>query len=264
MTDQSMSDRNRPIADHFKRRFALVAAIGLLSMAILAPFAQFGVLSSLIVPSDAVATANNIAASIGLFVAAIAAFIVVAILDIAVAWGMYVLLCPVNRRAALVVAWLRVIYAVAFAYALLNLVGVAQLLDGVAAATLQSDQIHTQSDQIHTQVATSVAAFRNSWDLALTIFGLHLVGLGGLVYRSADFPRFLGALVVLAGTGYLADSLGRIFVPGYTLTMSTITFVGEALLIVWLFKLAIKGSRSPESRRTVGDTPISASQTVAS
>lgn len=257
MTDRSTSDPNRPIADHSKRRVALVAAIGLLSMAILAPFAQFGVLSSLIVPSDAVATANNIAASIGLFGAAIAAFIVVAILDIAVAWGMYVLLRPVNRRAALVVAWLRVMYAVAFAYALLNLVGVAQLLDGVAAATLQSDQLHTQ-------VATSVAAFRNGWDLALTIFGLHLIGLGGLVYRSADFPRFLGALVVLAGTGYLADSLGRIFVPGYSLTISTVTFVGEALLIVWLFKLGIKGSRSPDSHQVENDTPAGAPQAIAS
>jgi hypothetical protein len=133
----------------------------------------------------------------------------------------------------------------------------AQLLNGASAATLQSDQLHTQ-------VATSVAAFRNGWDLALAIFGLHLVGLGGLLYRSADFPKFLGALVILAGTGYLADSFGRIFVPGYSFTISTFTFVGEALLIVWPFKLAIKGSRSPESRRTVAETPVGTSQALAS
>jgi hypothetical protein len=257
MTDRSMTDPNRPTADHSKRNVALVAAIGLLLMALLAPFAQFGVLASLIVPTDAMATTNNIAASMGLFGAAIAAFLVVAILDVVVAWGMYVLLRPLNEPVALLVAWLRVVYAVVFAYALLNLLDVAQLLNGASAATLQSDQLHTQ-------VATSVAAFRNGWDLALAIFGLHLVGLGGLLYLSADFPKVLGALVILAGTGYLADSFGRIVVPGYTLTISTFTFVGEALLIVWLFKLAIRGSRSSESHRTVGETPAGASQAVAS
>jgi Domain of unknown function (DUF4386) len=257
MMHRSIPGSTRPAPDHRQRRVALAAAIGLLSMAILAPFAQFGVLASLIVPSDAAATTNNIAASTGLFGAGIAAFVIVAILDVVVAWGMYVLLRPVNRRVALAVAWLRVAYAVVFAYALLNLLDLAQLVNGATAATLQSDQLHTQ-------VATFVTAFRNGWDLALAIFGLHLVGLGVLLYRSADFPRFLGALVILAGTGYLADSLGRIFVPGYTLTVSTFTFVGEALLIVWLFKLAIRGSRSPESHRTVGEIPVGASQAVVS
>jgi hypothetical protein len=70
--------------------------------------------------------------------------------------------------------------------------------------------------------------------------------------------------VILAGTGYLADSFGRILVPGYTFTISTFTFVGEALLIVWLFRLAIKGSRSAGSLRTVAETPVGASQAVAS
>ncbi len=257
MTNRPMIDPNRPTADHAMRTVAIAAAVSLLFMALLAPFAQFGVLAGLIVPADATSTTNNIAASIGLFAAAIAAFVVVAILDVVVAWGMYVLLRPVNLRAAVLVAWLRVVYAVIFAYALLNLLDVAQLLNGASAATLQSGQTHTQ-------VATSLAAFRSGWDLALAIFGLHLVGLGGLLYRSADFPRFLGALVIIAGTGYLADALGRILVPGYTLTISTFTFVGEALLIVWLFKLAINGSRSAKSNRTVGETPVGASQSVAS
>jgi hypothetical protein len=257
MTSRSITGTNGQTADHAKRGFALVAAFGLLVMAVLAPFAQFGVLASLIVPTDAAATAANIADSLGLFGAGIAAFVVVAILDIAVAGGLYIVLRPVNERVARLVAVLRVIYAVAFAYALLNLVGIAQLVNGAAAGSLQSDQLYAQ-------VAASVTAFRTGWDVALAIFGLHLVGLGWLLYRSTDFPRFLGALVALAGAGYLADSFGRIFVPGYTLTISTFTFVGEALLIVWLFKVAIKGSRSIERPRAIEDSPVGASQAIAS
>ena len=130
-------------------------------------------------------------------------------------------------------------------------------MNGASAGSLHSDQLYAQ-------VAASVTAFRTGWDVALAIFGLHLIGLGWLLYRSTDFPRFLGALVALAGAGYLADSFGRIFVPGYTLTISTVTFVGEALLIVWLFKVAIKGSRSIERPRAIEDSPVGASQAVAS
>jgi hypothetical protein len=115
MADQIAHRRSLPA------QVRLVAAIGLLVIALLAPFAQFGVLATLIVPTDAAATTTSIAASIGLFAAAIAAFLVVAILDVVVAWGMYVVLRPVNERVALLVAWLRVVYAVVFAYALLNL-----------------------------------------------------------------------------------------------------------------------------------------------
>ena len=55
-------------------------------------------------------------------------------------------------------------------------------------------------------------------------------------------PRPLATLVVLAGLGYLADSIGTVFVAGYVPTISTFTFVGEALLIVWLFWRAARAS----------------------
>jgi membrane protein implicated in regulation of membrane protease activity len=102
---------------------------------------------------------------------------------------------------------------------------------------------------------SSIASFDNGWIvIAHAVFGLHLLGLGYLLFRSADFPRFLGVLVVIAGGGYLVDSFGMILVPDYALTISTFTFVGEALLIVWLFWRAIKGfpseSESPGAQVT--------------
>jgi len=250
------STGNSQTADHSKRRFALVTAFGLLFMALLAPFAQFGVLQTLIVPADAAATTTNLLASIGPFRAAIAAFLIIAILDIVVAWGLYILLRPANESLALLVAWLRVAYAAVFALVLVNLLDVAHLLRG-------TDPTGLLSAQIQAQVASSIASFNNGWDLALAIFGLHLVGLGALLFKSVDFPKVLGALVVLAGIGYLADSFGTILVPGYTLTISVFTFIGEALLVIWLFKLAITGSRGSDSPRVVG-SPVPAAEAVAS
>jgi hypothetical protein len=65
-------------------------------MAVLAPFAHFGVLETLVMRADATATVNNITASDGLFRIAIAAFLIVTMLDLLVAWAWYVLLRPVN------------------------------------------------------------------------------------------------------------------------------------------------------------------------
>jgi hypothetical protein len=223
-------------------KVALATAVGLLLMAILAPFAQFGVLNTLIVPADAASTTSNIGASLGLFQAAIVAFLIVAILDVVVAWGFYLLLRPVNEGLARLVGTLRVIYAALFAFALLNLVAAAGLVQSAAGTALQSGPVQAQ-------VAAAVASFDTAWHLALGIFGLHLVGLGALLFMFAA-PRLLTALVVLAGVGYLADSIGTIFVADYRLTISTFTFVGEALLIFWLFWRAARGLRSSDAVAT--------------
>lgn len=240
--------------DHFQRKVALVTALSLLLIAILAPFAQFGVLKTLIVPADAASTTNNIAASLGLFRAAIAAFFVVAILDVVVALGFYQLLRPVNERLAGVVASLRVVYAVVFLIILLNLLDAAQRVQGLSGPALQSAPLQVQ-------VAASVAAFDTEWHIALGIFGLHLVGLGGLLFRFAA-PRLLAGLVVLAGLGYLADAIGTITVADYGLKVSTFTFVGEALLIFWLFWRAIKESRSHGSPRAIAEEPTRTAEAV--
>lgn len=253
MAIRSSTDGSRLTGVKSQRRFALVTAFSLLLMALLAPFAQFGVLNTLVVPADAAVTTTNIAASLGLFQAAILVFLIVAILDVVVAWGFYVLLRQVSEGLARLVGSLRIVYAAVFVLALLNLVHAGRLVDGATGTALQSGPLQAQ-------VAAAIASFDTGWHLALGIFGLHLVGLGALLFRLAA-PRLLAALVVLAGIGYLADSIGTIFVADYGLTISTFTFVGEALLIFWLFWRAAKGSRSPA---TAVGTPDRASAAAAS
>jgi hypothetical protein len=232
-----------------QRGMALVAGLGLLLVAILAPFAQFGVLQTLVVPTDAAATVDHLLASEGLFRSGIAAFLIVAMLDVVVAWALYVLLSPVNRTLALLVGWLRLAYAAVFAIALVNLLDVAQLVGGVEGTT--------QPAQLQAQVMSSIASFENGWvGIGLAIFGLHLLGLGALLVRSAQFPRFLGVLVVIAGGGYLADSFTHILLPDLTFAFSLFTFVGEALLIFWLLWIAIKESRSSQTSLMPDRLPV--------
>lgn len=238
-----------------RRRAAWTAGLGLLFMGLMAPFAFFGVLQNLVVPADASATVNNIVASPGLFRSGVAVFLIVIVLDIVVAWALYVLLAPVNRTLSMVIAWLRVVYATVFASALANLLDVAQLLDGSGGARLQSEQLEAQ-------VMASLTRFDSGYEgIGLAIFGLHLIGLGYLVFNSVHFPRFLGALVVVAGAGYLFDSFGTVLVPGYAWTIAAYTFVGEVLLMGWLLWRAFKGfpaDGSADQRWVHGSTaPVS-------
>ena len=98
---------NSQIADISLRKAAIVAGFGLLIMSILAPFANFYVFPSLIVPGDGATTANNIMANELLFRSGICSFIIVIILDVVVAWALYVLLKPVNKSLSLLTAWFR-------------------------------------------------------------------------------------------------------------------------------------------------------------
>lgn len=217
------------------RTSAIVAGLGLLIMAILAPIANFGVLQQLIVPGDVTNTANNIIASAGRFRIGICVFLIVAILDMVVAWALYVLLKPVNKSLSLLAAWLRIVYAAIFVSALNNLLNVLQLLNG-------PDYLMAfETNQLHAQVMLSLDAFTDGWNIGLAIFGLHLLVVGYLVFKSGYLPKFLGILVVIAGLGYLIDSLGKLLSPSYNVTIALFTFIGEVLLIFWLLWRGIKG-----------------------
>lgn len=229
-----------------QRRMALITGLGLAFMAVLAGFAQFGVLQNLVVPADATATAANIAASAGLWRAGIGAFLVVAMLDILVAWGLYVVFRQVNETLALLVAWMRVVYAGVLVIAVGNLFDVVALLADAESSALGQAQLDAQ-------VMSSIASFEHAWMIGLAIFGLHLVGLGFLVFGSTLWTRILGVLVVVAGGGYVVDSFGTILVPDYGLTVSVFTFVGEVLLMVWLLWIAARGVPSSLERQEVGE-----------
>ena len=217
------------------RTAAIVAGAGLLVMAILAPIVQFGVLQKLVIPGNATTTAEDIMASAALFRTGISLLLVVAILDVVVAWALYILLKPANKSLSLLAAWLRVVYAGMFAVALTSLLNVLQLLT-------DADYLKAfEGNQLYAQVMLSLSAFQSGWDIGLVIFGLHLLVVGCLAFKSGYIPKWLGALLVIAGIGYIVDSIGKFLVPNYNLTIAAFTFVGEVLLIFWLLWKGIRG-----------------------
>jgi Domain of unknown function (DUF4386) len=217
------------------RRSALVAGTALLGVAVLAAAGNFGAVHRLVTDGNATRTAIDIMAAQATFSLGIAALLVVVALDIVVARALQTFFAPVHHRLASLAAWLRVAYAAIFAvaisqlFAALRLLQTAHHLTGFALAHRRTEALQR------------IEAFQDIWRISLILFGLHLVLIGYLTHRSGYAPRVLGALLVIAGAGYLVDSFGGFFFNRYSVNVSSVTFIGEAILLVWLL---VKGRRT--------------------
>ena len=205
------------------RTAAVVAGIALLLMALIAALSNFGVINALRVPGDAGATARNLVNSAALFRLGAVGLIVVAILDVLIAWALYVVLRTVNPSLSLLGAWFRLVYAAIFAVAVTSLFGALHAAAAEPAETM-----------------FLLETFDQGWHIGLIVFGLHLGVVGVLVWRPGFFSRLVSVLLVVAAVGYIADSLGTLLSPTYSLGLSTFTFVGEVVFIFWLLILGRK------------------------
>jgi hypothetical protein len=225
-TTVTASNPQAPLRD--LRGAALTAGIGLLVLSVLAGAANFGAVQRLVTPGDATRTADHILASAGSFRLATAALVAVALLDVVVAWALRVFFAPVNAHIATLAAWLRLSYAAIFAVAISQLAGVLPLLRNAPYVTTLG------IDQRRTEAMLKIQSFQDIWHAGLALFGLHLVLIGYLAYTSGYVPRALGALLAVAGVGYLIDTFAALLVPGYSISISAVTFIGEALFLLWL------------------------------
>lgn len=210
------------------RQAALVAGFGLLIMVFAAPFAELFVFPRLVVPGDVGATVQNLEAGKAFFLAGLFAYLVTFVCDLLVAWGLYVLLAPVHRALSLLAAWFRLVYTAIALVALLNLATVFRLVHAPGRGT------ELGAAQLHSQVDLLLRSFHYEWGMGLVLFGVYLVLLGYLVYRSGYIPRFLGVLLAIAGVGWLVDSSSPYLFPNADLRLLMITFLGEIVFMAWL------------------------------
>jgi Domain of unknown function (DUF4386) len=193
------------------------------------------VLDGPIEPDNPAATVGNIVDSEVLFRSGLAAFIIVLIADVVVAWALYVFFQRTSRELSLFAAWFRLVYVAIAAAALLNLLVVLKLVDGTGYATA------LEKGPRDAQVMLSLDAYNYGFFLALVSFGVHLLLLGFVMVKSDYAPSVLGVLVALAGLGYVMINLARVVLPNYRdsedlllLLLVILALPGEFGLIGWL------------------------------
>jgi hypothetical protein len=153
------------------------------------------------------------------------------------AWGLYVLLRPVNEHLALL-------------FLLLNAVGVAiqgASMLGLVSALVQRDGAgHMRAysaAQLEGLAYLSINVYKMGWVTAQLFFGTWLFPLGYLVYRSTSLPRFLGVLLMLDGIGVLVWFLQALLLPAYPAIRYpglAVSFIAEVGLASWLLIKGVK------------------------
>ncbi len=216
------------------RGASIVAGAGILLMSVLAGFGNFIALEGLVTPGNSAQTAGDILESGGLFRLGIVAMFLVVALDVVVAWALYRVFSPASRSISMLAAWFRMAYAAVYLVAIGQLVGVLRLLGGDEYLEVFS------RDQLQAHALLGINSFGDVWRAGLFLFGVHLLIIGYLAYRSGYVPRLLGVLLALAGLGYVVDTVGTLISDGAWVDVSLFTFIGEFLLALWL---VIRGRR---------------------
>jgi hypothetical protein len=205
---RGVAETNRSI-----RKAGSIAGFGLLAMSALSAFGYLVAVKGLTVPGNAERTAKNIAGHEGMFRVGVLSLYLVTILDVVVGWALYRVFKPVSGVLSNLAAWMRIAYAAVFVVAISQLLGALRQ---------------------HTQALGHINSFTNVWDAALVLFGLSLLILAYLAYRSNYVPKLFGVLLAIAGCGYVFDTVVRVLVRGSSSDVSAITGMGEFVFALWL------------------------------
>ncbi len=213
------------------KRTASVAGLLYLIVAITGFFSPY-VSGRLIVNGDAAATANNIMNSECLFRFGLVSDLIMVTSWILLVFALYKLFESVNKNyGLLMIAFVLVGSAITCINAL-NKFAALLVLNGAGYLTTFA------TGQLQGLAMLFLDLCKSGNFIAHIFFGLWLFPLSYLVIKSGFIPRLLGALLAVAGFGYLIDFFTFFLFPNFGVAVTPFTFWGELLLLLWLL---IKG-----------------------
>ena len=225
------------------KRLARIAGLLYLAVGILGGFAFAAVYSAMYVAGDAAATASNLVANAGLVKIGVAADLIQVTVWVFLALTLYVLLRHVSGYAARAMV---VLVAIGASISFLNILFEFQ---GMRVAT---DPTYTATVGAAGSTALAMLMLdlqHYGYAIAGIFFGLWLVPLGYLTFKSGMFPKVLGIVLVVGGIGYLFDTLAAFVAPELTPIIHPVAallgIVAEVSLLAYLL---VKGVRSPRRR----------------
>ena len=147
------------------------------------------------------------------------------LLDVVVAWALYKFFKRVSIKLSLVSAWLRGVYCIWLAIAILQLQHTMQYADVADAA-----------GAMH-----SLDSFLDIWSQGLIVFGVHLLLIGIIACRTGAMPKLVAGLAFFAGMAYIGTNMLQQLWGGYMQYKASVEAIlslpmalGELLLAVWL------------------------------
>ena len=190
--------------------------------------------------ADASATVNHIMAHESLFRIGFVISLFSYVFFLLAAWYLYVLLKPVNKNLALLFLLLNLGGFAIWCFSVLNLFASLLLLSGAEYLKV------FQPDQLQAQAMLFINLYKNGSTIAQIPFGVWLLPLGYLVFKSGFLPKILGILLIVDCFTLLLSVFQRFLLPDYeviTYPAWVVGFIAEFGLALWLLIKGVKDQK---------------------
>lgn len=212
------------------RSAALIAGFGLLVMAVCAPLAFFYFIPQGIVRGDGAATVEQLRSNGTSYLLGAFLLFVTYVMDVVVAWALYWLLRPRQKALSLLVAWMRIVYT---GLAFIGLMAYFNAYDLAQASGVGNP---VGPSQIQSEVLYQLMAAQTTTNVALTFFGVHLLVMGAVIWRSTHIPGWVGIAVASAGAAYVISYVAQYFAPQLSLDWLMLFALGELIFMGWMLR----------------------------
>lgn len=224
-------------------KLARLAGLFYLIVAVAGGFSELVVRESIIEAGDAATTADNISASPTLFRMAFATDLVNITFFVLAALVLYGLLKSVNQNVAVAMVVFNAVAAAVMSANMINHFAALRVATGSRMTSPASEGL----------VQLFVDMHSNGYAIAQIFFGLWLLPLGYLAYKSGFFPKALGVMLMIGSASYLTELVVGFLFPGIgesaLLLLAVPAALAEVSFLLWLL---VKGAKpTPPSAELV-------------
>jgi hypothetical protein len=218
-----------------QRKTAKIAGVLYLLLIMFGIIAQV-IRSNLIVPADVTATASNIMASGEMIRISFMSDLLMTTFYFLWGLALYVLLKPVNKNIAMLMALINFVGAPIMAINMLNQFAALHLLSG-------ADYLKVfPADQLQAMAMFFLNMQNYGYLIAAISLGSYLLPLGYLIFKSGYFPRMFGVLYIMLGFCTLVDFFIQFLFPKYADISMLLLYPGALVEISFCLWLLIKGA----------------------
>lgn len=201
-----------------------------------------------VVAGNAAATAAGILAHEPQFRLGIAANLIATAFYVAATLFVYELLKPVSRKLSLLAAFFSLVGCA------IGAVGAYSQLDPLAVLKGAQTLSVFSAEQLQALAFMVLRMSSQAANPSFLFFGLHCFLVGCLILRSTFLPRLVGALMVLAGLGWLTFCMASLLSPPLARHLFPYIMIpgmlGEGSLALWLLVMGVNGERWEEQAGT--------------
>lgn len=220
------------------KQIARIAGVLYLFVGIFGAFAEGYVDPKMYVAGNMVTTAGNVVMNSGLVRLGVVAHLLDGTFFVFLAMTLYVLLQHVNKNVARAMLVL-----VALATGIICLNAVFQF-ESLRVATDRSYAVAFGTQGSNALVLILLDIQHYGTLIAQVFFGLWLVPLGYLAYKSLLFPKWLGVILILGGVSYLVDLLAAFLISDFGQKIHSYIVIPSAIaeisMVFYLLLIGVK------------------------